>query len=1314
MPGSISRSLILLLILSPLFFIGTPENHSRQRSSKKSTSRKPVKASKRTQMAKAWEQEFQRTRDPELGRIPRHRIIKAYEYAEEKRLLLQRARAIPGVEWEERGPDNYGGRSRTILVDPNDPSNKSVFAASVSGGLWKTTDITAEQPVWNSVNDFFSNIAISTLAYNPANTMEMYFGSGEGLGGPENIVEGNGIWKSTDGGATFTQLASTVTDDRITCAGAGFCDFQFVNKIVVTAGGIVLAATNGAVYDDSGGIMRSTDGGTNWTRVLDGFNGNNVCTGVDYRDWAADLEIAANGDIYAAFGVSSNNGIWKSTDNGATWNNVYASACDEYRIELAVAPSDANYVYAMVARNDDALNKVMRTTNGGGLWTTLTLPIWTDVDCTTNNDITNGQAYYDLAIAVDPADRDEVWIGGIDLHRSSNGGTTWTQLTQWDGQCAMQEVHADQHLIYFQPGSSDIIYFANDGGIYRTENGSATSPTYKRKEFNYNTSQYYSVALHPTAGVEHMIGGTQDNGSTILTKFGKSSAIEVTGGDGAFSHIDQSDPLYQFTAFPEITLARSTNGGNNFDFVDIGYEGGQFINPSDYDDDLNLYYCSYEPDRYIVSDDMTAANPNFYDETIGAFGGGMITAVTVSEIEADVVYFGLDNGGVVRVTDASGEFLAPSGADITPAGVPFNVSVSCIAQDINDADHLVVTYSNYGTTSVYETLDGGNNWDDIEGDLPDMPVRWALFNPNDPDQLLLATEVGVWSTDLIDGVNTEWEPSNTGLANVRTDMLAIRNSDNLVAAATHGRGIFTSDIFAVANAEFTTDRTVVYAEQPVQFDDASYKSTSWSWDFGDGGVSSQQNPQHSFANPGYYTVSLEINGAITETKNNYILVLPNLGTPYTLADGGNFETNPDHFGSDIVRGNINLWERGTPTNQLTTVSSGTNAWKTDLDADITRADYNCALYSPTYNMTAAGTYSLSFQKSMETTSTSEPIGIQVQYTIDRGQNWIRLGSENDPDGTNWFDRGATTSGIETKIIWDRTGFLDNYNNENTAYDISFLAGNTDVAFRIVFYSDADELFNPAGFNVDGFMIDDFQITGPVNEPNINISDPVPGFAIEMDGTDDYVNLEDFSLPNSFSTTFWIDAQSTADGQIFLAKHDAAGNDLFTVGFRNGGIEAGLGVQSVNTGNKVTGLQHIAVTVNDVGGGNSQVTIYKDGNLEVQQTIADVLGTTTGLPWVVGQDWDGIGVGSEFFDGSMDELTFWSKVLTEEEIRTQMNIILEGSESSLVDYWQFNEGAGTSTTGAITSNTGTLISGPTWINSLIPCGPRDEYTIKCIR
>lgn len=988
----------------------------------------------RTMAKEAIEFEFTRSVDPALGYVPRERLKAAMEYAKE--LTASHKTQTAGIVWRERGPSNVSGRSRAAMVDPNDPSGNSIFVAGVAGGVWKTSNINTNPPDWSPIDDFFNNLAVVSMAYDPSNTQNMYFGTGEGYLNLD-AVRGQGIWKSTNGGANFAQLAATNN-----------ANFNFVYKLEVTSGGVILAAT-------STGLRRSADGGTTWAKVLGtglGITGagSNTCY---------DVDIAANGDVYATLDGS----IHKSTNNGATFGAALTLPIAAGRIELACAPSDANYVYALV-ENGNVLAGVLRSTNAGGSFATRAEPADADPGIGAT-DFTRGQAWYDLCITVDPLNRDRVWAGGVDIFRSNDGCATWTQQTHWYGGFGFQYAHADQHFIIHRPGSSDQVYFGNDGGIFRTTNGSAGTPTITFKGDNFNVTQFYACAMHPTAFTDYFLAGAQDNGTQQFASAGINSTVEATGGDGAFCHIDQDQPQFQFTQYVFNDYFRSNNGGGSW--TNVSSSGGRFINPTDYDNVNNRMYCARGANQYLRWDNpQTGAT--FTQVAVAGFGG-QVSAVRVSENTSNRVFFGIDNGDVLRVDNA--HTGTPTVNNIS-TGLP-GAYVSCVEVEIGNDNHLLVTYSNYGTNSVWESVNGGATWTSVEGNLPDMPVRWALFNPLNTDEAIIATEVGVWTTDNLNGGATVWYPANTGLANTRVDMFQIRSSDNLVIAASHGRGLFSSDIFTSPNAQFGVDRPIQYNGKPFQFIDASYKATSWLWNFGDATTSTQQNPTKIYNTPGLYTVTLTINAGVdSETKTNFVWVLPNRGTPYTPGDGGNFDVNLTDFGPWNVTGTP--WQRGS---SAVAGKNGTftapNAWVTALVGNYTD-NTEAHLYSPNYNFTAPGTYTLRFRGKWNAENQFD--GYNLEYSLDKGDNWTTLGTS----GAGWYNfaNGAGGTSFPTGVPF----FTGNVSASFVQYsrDVSFLAGNGNVAFRFVFKSDVS-VTGP------GVAVDDFEIAGPANSVGLPIS-----------------------------------------------------------------------------------------------------------------------------------------------------------------------------------------------------------------------------------
>jgi len=753
-------------------------------------------------MEKAIQQEVELTRDPVLNYVPVERLVTAKQLRDNRLQTSRAAGAVTGINWVERGPQNVGGRSRVAWFDLGDGGNgyKKVWAAGVGGGLWYTSDITAATPTWNKIDDFFDNIAVTCFVQNPSNTQEMYFGTGEGWFNGD-AIEGLGVWKSADGGANWSRLTSTAS-------------FAYVQDLLIDGNGNLYASVRQRTASHAAGVQKSTDGGATWTQVL-----GTPVFGSSSR--GADLELAANGDIYASLGTAgSNGGIYQSTvaanganvGNAGTWVNITPNSAGVimnpnnfwYRIELACAPSDANTVYALFeGYNNDNCTSIQQYNAATNSWTVRTVP--TIIDQGSNSNFTRSQAWYDLIAAVDPNDAGTLYIGGVDALRSSDSANSWTQMTTWSLFMAPQfnanqNIHADHHMITYAPGSSSRALWATDGGIFYTANADITGvnnkPDYANKNNGYNVTQYYACAVHPVT-TDYFLAGAQDNGSQKFTAAGMNSTTTVTGGDGAFCHIDQNEPDIQITSYVYNNYYVSVNGGTSFSSYSKN-NNGSFINPTDYDDNANILYAGNSTGTYFRWTDP-ATNGASTSVTVTEFGTARVTHVAVSQLTSNRVFFGLNNGSVVMVDNANTGTSLSGTVLKTGTG-----SVSCIAIDPASEDHMLVTYSNYGVNSVYESTNatqGSPTWTSVEGNLPDMPVRWAMFDPRNPDWALLATELGVWSTDNLDGGTTDWTATNSGLANVRVDMLQYRPDDGTVAAATHGRGLFTAIIPATTTPD---------------------------------------------------------------------------------------------------------------------------------------------------------------------------------------------------------------------------------------------------------------------------------------------------------------------------------------------------------------------------------------------------------------------------------------------------------------------------------------------------------------------------------
>ena len=730
----------------------------------------------------AFEQNYLATMDPSTGKPETERLFPIFRMTENMQNSVSRTPGSVTTPWVERGPNNVGGRTRALAWDPT-LTNK-VWAGGVSGGLWYNTNITSSTSSWQSVDDFWDNISVTAIVFDPNNNNTIYVATGESYA---SANRGAGIWKSTNGGTTWSQLSSTSTfyyiDDMVVRNEAGTS---------VIYAGVARRYYKGVWHGSNAGLQRSTNGGVSWTQVMPLVSGSSLRP--------TDLDIAADNKLWVgtddnAYG--NGGGRVYSTSNGTTFSLKYTHS-NRGRVALACAPSNSNYVYALF-ESGSQLDAVKKTTNGGTTWTTQTEP--NDVDNgIPATDFTRGQAWYDLIIDVDPLNANTLMVGGIDLFRSTNGASSWTQISKWSNNNNLANlnvsvVHADQHAIVYRPGSSSRVIFGNDGGIAYSSNANLSTPTINHRNKDYNVTQYYACAINPTSGSNNFIAGAQDNGTQKYTAAGVNSTTDVYGGDGAYCHIDQTNGNYQTVAYVYNVIGHSTNKNVSNSNILYDQNTGSFINPSDLDDNMNILYTYKTQTSLYRITGIQGNNPSASTLSISTLQS-TATCLKVSPYTttSTTLFVGTSGGRLFKITNANG---TPTKTAITGSSFPTG-SISCIEFGQNE-NQIIVTFSNYGVNSVWYTSNGGTSWASKEGSLPDMPVRWALFNPLNYNEVILATEVGVWSSSDFNTTTPTWTASNSGLANVRVDMLQTRTSDNEVIAATHGRGLFSSSGFTATS-----------------------------------------------------------------------------------------------------------------------------------------------------------------------------------------------------------------------------------------------------------------------------------------------------------------------------------------------------------------------------------------------------------------------------------------------------------------------------------------------------------------------------------
>ncbi|MEI8058631.1 MAG: T9SS type A sorting domain-containing protein [Ferruginibacter sp.] len=801
---------------------------------------------------KAAELAYRKTMNPTTGRVDRQKLWEAILQTQQmKQQYLNTPSTITGLSWTERGsytdaagPSNgnlrpgngvTSGRIRAIWADLSDATGKTVWTAGVDGGLWKTTDITASTPTWNLVNDYLSNLSISGICQDPTNTNTMYFCTGESFFNADAVF-GNGVFKSTDHGVTWNQLTSTTTLNR--CSKI-LCDA--LGNIYVSTIGISIAV----------GLQRSSDGGNTWTSINPFSTTSRI----------VDFEISSTGTMHVSAGLSSAVGIggYRFNTNPSTATTLNWSAAttlfafpagSNTRTELACA---GNTVYAALGNTSSKIDAIAKSTDGGANWTTTALTTTNIADLNGS-----GQAWYSIGLGVDPSNANNVMVGSLNTLKSIDGGITFSKISEWVGS-AGQYVHADIHNITWYDGGNKCL-IGCDGGLFYTANGGTN---FSDKNTGLRLKQFYSVAIHPTL-TNYFLAGAQDNGTHQINAAGLASSVEVTGGDGAYVDIDQDQPQYQFGAYVYNQYKRSTNGGASWSAVNFSSSAGEFINPFDFDDVGNKMYCCYDAGTYLRWEDPQTGSTST-TISLPTFGGtSYAEAITVSPYTANRVYFGTDDGKIIKVDNANA--ATPTDVIITPPGM--TGFVNGIAVGTSD-QNLIATIASTGVNNVWFTNDGGATWSACDGNLPDLPVYSAVLHPDNNNKAYIATEAGVFYTDQLSGAATLWIPETT-FPTVKTEMLRYRASDRTLAAATHGRGLWTATIpsgcTSAGIATQPSDATVCPSANAT-FSIAG-TGTAFQWQESTNGGSIWNNITNGGVYSGATTITLALTG-VTVSMNTY-------------------------------------------------------------------------------------------------------------------------------------------------------------------------------------------------------------------------------------------------------------------------------------------------------------------------------------------------------------------------------------------------------------------------------------------------------------
>lgn len=685
---------------------------------------------------------------------------------------LQKSRS-PQSDWEFAGPVNMGGRITDIEVPAG--SQNTVYVAAASGGIFKSFD---RGNTWFPVFDGQQAIAVGDIAISASDTNIIYAGTGEpNAGGGSLTYDGNGIYKSADGGQSWQNLglAESGSTGRIAL------DPLNPSRMFVAMMGKLFA------NNPERGIFRTTDGGSTWQKVL--FVSDST-GGIDVVLNPSDPNIVyaslwerirrPNRRIYG--GPTS--AIYKSTDGGNTWNKLTNGLPTQQmgRITLSLCASNPAIIYASIVGKNEDLIDVYKSTDSGDHWLALNA---------VSQIYLSSYDWWFGGVRVNPVNPNEVFLLMFNVYRSENGGNSWNQIAS--------DAHVDNHALYISTMDPQYRILGNDGGVNFTTNNFGTITGTSQQ--NLPIGQFYGMDVFQGGAVpNYLTGGLQDNGVVEKSDNPPQEWHDVVGGDGVVSKFDPNDPQYFYGGYQ--------------------YGSFQFSNP---------LYGSYYPSGFTAGDRFNWKSPvsiyknhssmifigsnhvyrsSNYGHTVQSISGdltngpgsgsvvyGTVTALAVAPSDSQYVYAGTDDANLWATQNGGLTWTKIN------TGLPQRWVTSIEVAQANPLE-VFVTYSGYrfndSIAHVYHTLDGGSTWTSISSNLPDIPVNDIFQDPLHPAILYLATDVGVYYSE---NTGASWQLLGSALPLVPVNELAFHPASRYLFAATYGRSIYRiniSDITGVA------------------------------------------------------------------------------------------------------------------------------------------------------------------------------------------------------------------------------------------------------------------------------------------------------------------------------------------------------------------------------------------------------------------------------------------------------------------------------------------------------------------------------------
>jgi len=690
-----------------------------------------------------------------------------YVFGEYNKYMKDAGKSASG-NWTIQGPTTYVGnntgqptgmgRVNAIAFHPTDAN--TIFVGSPSGGFWKTTD---GGNTWSNLSSNLPTIGVSSILVHPTDPNIIYIGSGDRDAGSAIPL---GVFKSTDGGSTWTQINSTMGN--------------------VTVGAMLMLPSdpNTIIAATSGGIYKTTNGGTTWSQKAAG----------NFKD----LQFKpGDPSVVYAVKILTPSEFHRSTNTGDSWSQITSGIPTTgigSRMVIGVSPANGSYVYLLqINSTGGTLANILRSTDSGLNFSSVaTGPNLLGYACDGSD--ASSQATYDLCMTVDPLNINNVFVGGINNWMSYDAGVNWTISSHWIGSsfgnpCA-SSVHADQHCYAWSPLNGRL-YVGHDGGIHYTANGGTT---WSEITNNLAITQIYRIG-QGASNANYAVFGCQDNGCAGTTN--GTSFYTVSGGDGMECVIDYNNTNYCYDTYYGGITRRSTTGptgsysniaGNGVNGID---ESGAWVSPYFlHKSDPNTMFLALK-NVWRSNNIRSVPNSSVTWTKISSGETSNITAVEQSEVDLNVIY-AARSGSIKRTDNAN---ASAGSVTWTTCTVPGGITPTDIKAHPTDANIVYVT----GGYKIYKSTDKGMTWTDMSGNLPALFINCTVLDKNANEGIYVGNQTSVWYKD---ATLTDWVLFSSGLPPVDIRELEIyydngNPSNNRIKCATYGRGMWQSDLIQV-------------------------------------------------------------------------------------------------------------------------------------------------------------------------------------------------------------------------------------------------------------------------------------------------------------------------------------------------------------------------------------------------------------------------------------------------------------------------------------------------------------------------------------